>query len=162
MSNESFSGGEKLKALLTKYAANLRGNPEVLVGFFAGSTESKTGIPSAQAAALNEYGSVHTIQSEDGSSKKINIPPRPFFRYMVNKGKPHWGADLGRELIASDMNANTALNELGRQMKEELHESIEAQDYAPLKQSTIDRKGHDTTLFDSGDMKRAADYQVKI
>lgn len=147
MASDSFKGGDKLCALLKQYSKNLEGKPTVSVGFFSGSTEKKSGLPSAYVALLNEYGGENT-------------PPRPFFRSMIKDGEGHWGEDLGRYLESSQMSADNALTYIGEQMKEELKESIQLPRYAKLAQSTINKKGHSQTLIDTGDMLDAVSYQV--
>ncbi len=162
MSNASFQGGDKFSALLQQYQAGLQGEPTVSVGFFSRSTESKTHIPSAQAAQLNEYGSTRTVVKKDGTTYTVTTPPRPFFRSMIRDGKPEWGDKLGEYLLRYDMNAQNALDSMGELMKEQLIESAQLQRYAPLADSTVARKGHDQTLIDSGDMIRAINFQVDL
>jgi hypothetical protein len=162
MSTDAFQGGDKLTSLLQQYEANLKGQPSVSVGFFSGSTESKTLIPSAQAALLNEYGGTRSGTKKDGTAYTVTTPPRPFFRTMIRDGEKHWGNDLAKELKSTDMNASLSLNGLGTQMQEELIESAQLQRYTKLAQSTIDRKGNNTTLDDTGDMINAIAYQVDI
>jgi hypothetical protein len=160
MSSDSFKGGDKLISVLQQYQKNLGNDPTVSVGFFSGSTESKTGIPSAQVALLNEYGSNRSGTKKDGTTYNVYTPPRPFFRNMIRKGKLHWGIDLGKYLKKYDFDSNKALNSIGGQMSEELQESIQAPGYTPLAQSTIDRKGNSQTLIETNDMMNAVSHQV--
>jgi len=88
------------------------------------------------------------------------VPPRPFFRRMISLGKKHWGDDLGKIMVAVNYDATLALSQLGEKMAGELVQSITDQVYAPLAQSTVAKKGFDTTLVDSADMKRAVDFQI--
>ncbi len=157
MAGKVFTGGGKLMDKLREIEDGLKNDPTVNVGFFSGSTEAKTGIPSAYAALLNEYGSSYT----DEKGRTRTAPPRPFFRNMIAKGQPHWGEDLGNYLIQTKLDAEKSLKFMGVQMSEELQDSIQAPGYAPLKESTIEKKGHARTLVDSADMLRAVDFQIE-
>lgn len=162
MSTVSFQGGDKLKSILQEYEKKLSGEPTVSVGFFSGSTESKTGIPTAQAASQNEYGTHRVITKKDGSTTAVDIPPRPFFRNMIKEGEKHWGEKLGTYLQKQHMDAQKAMTDMGELMSDQLQESIQASGYAPLAKSTIDRKGNAQTLVDTHDMLNAVKYQVDI
>lgn len=89
------------------------------------------------------------------------IPARPFFRRMVSLGEKHWGDDLAKNLTTTGYDAERSLGLLGDQMQGELQQSILDQVYAPNAKSTVDQKGHDTTLVDSGRLLRAVDYKVE-
>ena len=145
-----FKGGDKLKLILERIAAKANENKLVNVGFFEGSTESQSGLPTAFVAICNEYG-----------SPSRGVPPRPFFRRMIQHGSPHWGIDLGAALVHYEMDSSKALEGMGHQMVAELQGSIQDRVYAPLKESTVARKGNDQTLIDSADMIQSVNFQVK-
>lgn len=56
MADYSFEGGEKLKEILANLAKKADEERLLKVGFFAGSTESKDGVPTAYVAMCNEFG----------------------------------------------------------------------------------------------------------
>jgi len=91
---------------------------------------------------------------------EITVPSRPFFRRMISLGEKHWGDDIAKHLKHYDLDAKLTLGAMGLQMQEELQESIGANVYQPLAQSTINKKGFDQTLIDSGTMQNAVDYEV--
>ncbi len=157
MATKAFTGGGKLENYLQELARKLNKNPAVNVGFFSGSMETKTDVPSAYVALLNEYGS--NLTDAEGNVRKT--PPRPFFRNMIQKGQPHWGEDLGNSLVRYQYNTDKAFKFMGEQMSEELQESMQAPGYAPLKESTVKRKGNSQTLIDSSDMLNAVQFQMK-
>ena len=90
----------------------------------------------------------------------VYIPPRPFFRRMIRLGRDHWGRDLAGILKSVDYDAAKGLELMGELMRGELVESIRANVYAPLKPSTIRRKGNAQQLIDTGDMWNAANFEV--
>ena len=199
MASHTFSGGEKLAAKLKELSDRANKDALLKVGFFANSTETKSGIPSAYVAMCNEFGGTipervvpahkATIYRRVGKNgnflngakfvkiSKSNletevdvpehvipehtIPARPFFRTMIKDGKNHWGGDLAKYLDESGLKVDIAISKLGEQMTEELKESIQAPVYTPNAKSTIDKKGHDQTLIDSGDMWNAVAFQVE-
>ena len=56
MAIKSFTGGDKLKAKLQEIADKAGRNALLKVGFLEGSTETKSAIPTATVAAINEFG----------------------------------------------------------------------------------------------------------
>ena len=91
----------------------------------------------------------------------ITIPPRPFFRRMVSLGRKHWGGDVALALKLKNYDAPKALKLVGEQMVGELQQSITDQVYKPLANSTVAKKGFDTTLIDKGTMLRAVDSEIE-
>jgi hypothetical protein len=89
-------------------------------------------------------------------------PPRPFFRRMIARGKGHWGDDLGKILQARDYDVEDSLDLMGTKMDNELKDSIQANVYAPLAKSTVDKKGNDQQLIDSGDMINNVNHEVIV
>jgi hypothetical protein len=142
------SGGGKMRVTLAEIGAKLANAATLNVGFLEGSTESKDGQPSANVAAMNEF----------GTSK---APPRPFFRPMIARGSPEWGTKMGKVLVATNYDVSRTLALMGEDLKGELVASIDAVTEPRLAPSTIKRKGFDKPLVDTGDMRRAVDYEVK-
>ena len=89
------------------------------------------------------------------------VPARPYFRRMISMGEKHWGDDLGMLLVENGYDSTKALKLIGESMEGELVQSITDQVYEPLAKSTVQKKGFDTTLLDSGDMKRAVASKVE-
>jgi hypothetical protein len=50
---------------------------------------------------------------------------------------------------------------MGEGIKGQLQEAITKADFAPLSQATIDAKGFDKQLIDTGHMQNSAEYLVK-
>lgn len=146
---DGFTGGEMFEAYLRSVADKISNPATLQVGFFEGATESKSGASTPLVAATMEYG-----------SPAKGIPPRPFFRRMISENSPHWGDDMAKLLDHTKLDARVALDLLGESMAGELVQSITDQVYAPLAAATVKAKGFDTTLVDTGDMKRAVAHRV--
>ena len=145
----TFKGGDKLKLVIEDIAKKAHKGEVVSVGWFPDATEPD-GQYSAFVAVVNEFG-----------APANGLPPRPFFRRMIQHGSPHWGEDLGKALIHYELDAKKALEAMGIQMVAELQGSIGDKVYAPLKESTVARKGNDQTLIDSHAMQNSVDFEVK-
>lgn len=145
----SFSGGAALEAKLAEIAEQLGDGATIRVGFLEGATyPDGTSVP--LVAAANEFG-----------DPGMNRPARPFFRRMIAAKSPEWGSDLSKVAIASGYDARAFLPLMGERIKNQLQESIREFYDPPLAQSTIDRKGFEKPLIDSGHMLSSVDYDVK-
>ncbi len=117
------------------------------------------GVTEATKGAWAEFGT----ENEDGS---VHTQPRPWLSVA---------ADLGVNVIASSL--QTAVEDVadGAPVKAEMERVGEttaklARDILgspnvggpPLKQTTVDRKGHAAKLVDEGDMKRAIQSKVRV
>lgn len=105
--------------------------------------------------AESNYSSEHEVAA-------YSTPARPFFRRMIDLGKAHWAEDLARFAQVTKMDMEKSLEMLGTQMEVELQDSIQANVYAPLAKSTIQKKGHDNQLVDSTDMLQSVSHEVLL
>lgn len=145
----SFSGGDALQKKLAEIAEQL-GDPKTLrVGFLEGATYPD-GESVAMVAAANEFG-----------DPGMNRPPRPFFRRMIAGKSPQWGDDFGKIAQAVNYDASTLFSLMGERIKDQLQGSIRELTDPALAQSTIQRKGFDKPLIDTGHMLNSVDYDVK-
>lgn len=140
------SGGSKLEAALAEIAKRVTTASEVSVGFLVDATYPD-GKPVAMVAALNEFG-------------HENVPPRPFFREMIQEKSPEWPEAVGDLLISNNYDGCRTLEQSGAAIKGQLQEQITVYAGPGLVESTIERKGHDKELIDSGVMLRSVDYRV--
>lgn len=130
------SGGKKLEAALRKIGANASKAAQVNVGFLGhkGDAEDVGGNPGAypdgtsvaMVAAIMEYG-----------APAAGIPPRPYFRTMVQANKGRWGEALGRNLVAQDYDAAKALRAMGEGIQGQLRDSIRDLDEPALSPVTL-------------------------
>lgn len=140
MASNVLSGGNKITAYLEELSKKVNDAASLKVGFIGGATYPD-GTPVAMVAAINEFG-----------APSRNQPPRPFFRAMIAKNNRNWGNKLAGYLDANDYNSSIALNKLGEDMIGELQDSISEFTDPELKQSTIDAKGFDKPLINTGHM----------
>ena len=111
--------------------------------------ESKGGTSVAMVAAIQNFG-----------APKRGIPPRPFFSNMVRDKSPEWPDALEQNLKDTGYNAQQSLSLMGEGIKGQLQQSIRDTTSPPNSQVTIDRKGFNSPLIDSGHMLNSVDYEV--
>ena len=125
----SISGGSKLKAALDQIAKKLDKGGTLRVGFLSGSTEPDgTSIP--MIAAIQEWG-----------APKAHIPPRPFFRTMVQTKSSGWAPGIAFQLKATNYDVDKTLNLTGMVIKGQLQESIINTHNPPLSPVTVMLRG---------------------
>ncbi len=112
MSTVKLKGGEKLERFLKDLSAKVQKGATLNVGFLEGATYPD-GKSVAMVAAIQEFGA-------PGAS----IPPRPFFRTMIDKESSSWGDKLAAALEATGYDADKALRILGEDIAGALRQSI--------------------------------------
>ena len=141
-------GGDRLARELALLARKLTNGKTLKVGFLKGA-DYPDGTPVAMVAAIQDFG-----------APAVNIPPRPFFRNTVKAGQKTWGGELAAVLKANNMDADKSLRLMGEKIRGEVRASITGGSYAPLKPTTIARKGFPKPLVDTGQMLNSVDYEV--
>ncbi len=144
----TLSGGDALQKKLAEIAEKMGGG-EVSVGFMEGATYPD-GTPVAAVAFWNEFG-----------VPANNQPPRPFFRGMIAKESGEWAGKMGALAKATDYDGQKVLAMMGEDIKGALQQSINDLVSPPLAQRTIDAKGFDKPLIDTGHMLNSVAYEVK-
>ena len=142
------SGGNKLDEFLKDLGKKVAQSASVEVGFMEDATY-EDGTPVALVAMIQDYG-----------APAANIPPRPFFRNMIETESGHWGEDLAILLKSTNCNAEQALNLMGEEIAGELQDSINEFDSVPLAPATIASKGFNKQLIDTAHMFRSVDHRV--
>lgn len=148
MDDFSLSGSDEIMRALEKIAAEMGGG-EVSAGFMEGSNYPD-GTPVAAVAFWNEMG-----------DPANNRPARPFFRQMIEKESPTWVSKFSNAAQATGLNAKQALGMMGEDIRGALEQSITDFTSPGLAQSTIDAKGFEKPLIDTGHMKNSISYEVK-
>lgn len=138
----------RLAAKLAKIVQSTEGHPRVSVGFLRDAT-----YPDGTSVAM-----VATVQEFGGGN---NIPPRPFFRYMVAEKSGNWPDAVRLNLKATDYDAHRTLDRMGQGIKGELQQSIKDTNDPPLAPATIKRKGFSKPLIDTSVMINSVDYRVE-
>mgnify|MGYP001381330246 CR=1 FL=1 len=129
----------------------LIGERVVKVGFPRGKFEVD-GTPVAQVAAIHEFG-----------SPERRIPERSFLRSAIRERQ----AEIIRlnkvslvKIIRGQLTSEQALNQLGEMAKGSVQQKIRGGDFAPLRPSTVKRKGSSKPLIDTGQMVQSVSYVV--
>lgn len=121
----TLKGGEGLAKALNEIAKNVSKAASVDVGFLEGSTYPD-GKSVPEIAAIQEFG-----------APKAGIPPRPFFRTMIEAKSPEWGDAVGNLLVANKYDAAKTLGQTGAAIKGQLQDSIIETYNPPLSQITL-------------------------
>ena len=143
-------GGEKLNDKLNELASKIRKGGVVRIGFLEGATYPD-GTLVALVAAVQEFG-----------APSRGIPPRPFFRNMIQKYSKEWPGAMRSLLKQNGYDVNLTLQLTGEAIAGQLRQSIRDTNYPPLAPATIARKGFDKPLIDTGHMFNSISYEVKI
>ena len=141
-------GGEGVVRVLSEIARQVSRPATLRVGFLENATYPD-GTPVALVAAVQEFGS------------PVNgIPPRPFFRNMIAAKQDEWGPAIADLIVDNDYDMTATLEVAGQAIAGQLRQSIIDTNAPPLAQSTVDRKGFDKPLVDTGHMLNSVDSQV--
>lgn len=106
--------------------------------------------------AKSDFASTHATPAYD-----ITIPPRPYFRNMIAKNGPTWGAAMARNLKRTDYDALAAFGLMGQKIKAQLQTSINELTDPPNAPSTIRAKGFAKPLIGKTRiMWKSVDYRV--
>lgn len=151
MAKEDFILTDNLDKILKQVAKIAKRS--VLVGIPEGSERSDGEISNAALAYIHELG-----------APAANIPARPFMAPGIEDAKERITAQLekgSKALMEGNAHkADQALNAAGLIAVNSIKNKISDGDFAPLKDSTIKRKGSDRPLLDSGQMRNSITYLV--
>ena len=122
---------------------------EIRAGVLPSAGNGKKGVPIAEYATYNEYG-----------TKKI--PSRPFMATSADENKG-WSTSVKNAVkgIIDGAEVISQMNTVGEKMKTDIKKNIGTYRFKPLKPATVKKKGHDIQLMDSGDLYDAIDFEVK-
>ena len=122
---------------------------EIRAGVLPSAGKGKKGVPIAEYATYNEYG-----------TKKI--PSRPFMATSADENKG-WSTSVKNAVkgIIDGAEVISQMNTVGEKMKTDIKKNIGTYRFKPLKPATVKKKGHDIQLIDSGDLYDAIDFEVK-
>lgn len=135
-------------------------NAAVTVGIQsdAGSDDDEDSTPLAAIAFWNEQGT-------DGGGWGGPIPERPFMRDTFDQQKDKWGraADTAISAILSGkFDPERAFGVLGQMSEDDIKAAITNGDWVKNSEATIELKGSSQPLIDTGAMRQAIRYEVKL
>lgn len=105
----------------------------------------KGGVSVAEVAAKNEYGAK-------------GVPMRPYFRTMIKNKKANWAVSIGQVLANNNYDIDATWRLMGEGIRGQLQTSIRDWTTPPNSQETIERKGSNKPLIDTGHMLNSVDY----
>ena len=123
----------------------------VQVGLQAGDKYPETGEDIATIAAQNEFGTAI-------------IPSRPFMRQTFSNRQGELRKHVDAEydaVIKQKKTTEIALKALGAWYQTQIQNEIVHGDFVPNAQMTIDNKGSDRPLIDTGRMRQSIRYVVR-
>lgn len=126
---------------------------EVLVGIRGNAGNAEDGTPLAVIAAANEFGTAR-------------IPERSFLRSTVDSHQGDYEEELGQGLArAVDgggvQEVDRTLRRMGVRAVADVQTTMRELDTPPNAPSTIERKGTDNPLIDTGQLRQSIDYEVR-
>lgn len=136
---------------LSELKARVMGGRIVKIGFSSGASE-KDGTPSALVGAVHEFG-----------SETRGIPERSYLRSTMHEQMNKYVQMNKRSLqrvVKGIMSMRLALELLGQVASGDVKRKIRTGPFTPLSQGTIDRKGSDRPLIDTGDMLKNVTYEL--
>lgn len=143
-------GGDKFEKYMEEMKRKLsNGASQVRVGFLS-RARYPNGTPVAMIAAIHNWG-----------APRAGIPPRPFFSNMIADKSPEWPGAMGALLVANGYDASLTLRQTGENVARQLRQSIQDTNEPPLAEATIQRKGFDKPLVESGHMFNSVDFETK-
>lgn len=136
------------KAILGRLRKLGRSTPTVKIGVRAGG-----GSDLPLIAAVNEFG------SNDG-----HVPERSFLRSTIDENRTEYEAAIARSLlrtITGQATLRKGLEKLGTLVAADVKRKITILEDPPNAFSTIEQKGSDNPLIDTGRLRASIDFEVK-
>ena len=153
MAELALKGGDALAKKLAEIAKQVSQPGSLRVGFLEGAGKHPgSDLPYAAIAAIQEFG-----------APNASIPPRPFFRPMIEKHKGEWGDQLAAQLKRTDYDAAASLDLLGYVIDGELAQSMTDVTSPALSPITLMLRkmiGEDPTLVVTG--KTVAEAAARV
>jgi hypothetical protein len=157
----AFKGGDRLKGILDRMVKKSGNAKSVSIGFLDRRRypavhgirgTPRSAVPVAQVAFWNEFGT--------NPAGRPGIPPRPFFRTMIEDKSPKWGASMAYLVKAHQYDAKAVLTSMGIGIQGQLVESIREWNDPANSAATVAIKGFNKPLVDEGIMQNSVSYEV--
>lgn len=126
-------------------------NAYVKVGVLSNAGNEKNGMTIADVATFNEY----------GTSK---IPARPFMKQAYENNEKTIivsSESLKSDVFKGEISVKGALKKLGVWFKGRIQKEITDGDFVPNAPRTIEAKGSDKPLIDTGRMRQSINFQIE-
>lgn len=143
---------QKVKHALKGLEERMQKDGLVLVGVPKGAGAYEHGLTIATFAAVNNFGSA------DG-----RIPARPFLAPAVENGAPEYRRLVEvmlPKVMSGEMEMQTLLAQMGQLAEGHVKQQITDLRTPPNAQSTIDKKGSDNPLIDTGALRQSIRYVI--
>jgi len=143
---------QKVKHALKGLEERMQKDGLVLVGVPKGAGAYEDGLTIATVAAVNNFGSA------DG-----RIPARPFLAPAVENGAPEYrrlAEVMLPKVMSGEMEMQTLLAQMGQLAEGHVKQQITDLRTPPNAQSTIDKKGSDNPLIDTGALRQSIRYVI--
>lgn len=139
------SDGRRFEQMLRELA-----DKEVRIGFQHGEATEKDGTDICDIAMWNEMGTEH-------------IPSRPFLRKSVDENTAEINSFLQskKEDILRGVPAEQILKDIGIFQKDLIHQKITEGSFTPNAAATVQRKGSDHPLIDTGRMRQSVNFVIR-
>lgn len=142
-------------ARIAELAKALRARPVVRIGVLGAGGEARDDLTQAELAAIHEFG-----------APRANVPERSFLRATADAKRLEWLALLERTLrlvTAGRLDLEAALGIVGQKAVADVVARIRrgAGIPPPLQPETIQRKGSDRPLVDTGRLVQSITYEVR-
>lgn len=135
----------------------------VTVGIQSNAGAGQDGTPIAAYAAYNEFGTQGRTPRRGGWGGPI--PARPFLGSSFDDNREKWGraGDVAIDkALTGEMDFAAGLAILGTLAQQDIQEKIASGDFAANSPLTIAMKGSSQPLNDTGAMRQAIRYEVKL
>lgn len=141
---------QKVRHALKGIEERMQKDGLVLVGVPKGAGNYEDGLTIATIAAVNNFGSA------DG-----HIPARPFLAPAVENGAPEYRRLVEvmlPKVMSGEVEMQTLLAQIGQLAEGHVKQQITELRTPPNAQSTIDKKGSDNPLIDTGALRQSIRY----
>lgn len=133
------------------------GNVRIMAGWVRpGQKHGDTKLTMAQLAYVMEYGAK--------VGKKTYIPPRPMLRMTGRLKSKNWvqqAGKLAKSVLEGKSKGSTVPHKLGSLIADDIKSVMNTSIlFTPNAPSTVRKKGKNTPLIDTGELRDAVDYVV--
>lgn len=126
------------------------------------SDEDGGGLVAERARKLEE-GFTSKLTLPDGTEVDAYTPPRPFMRYaglLFSADRRRIENNIAKKLFSGKIDADQALAQIGLAMEAKIVDSIKNGDWVGNAKWTIDHKGFDKPLIETGHMWQTVSSKV--